>query len=136
MKILTLIIFSLIITACSSSPRFTNEPDKKSPRYPSYSDVQTGIASYYADEYHGRKTSSGEIYDMYKLTAAHPVLPFNTRVKVTSTKNGKSVIVRINDRMPDFKNRIIDLSYAAAKQIDMIADGIVEVKVEIIERVK
>lgn len=136
MKILTLIIFSLIITACSSSPRFTNEPDKKSPRYPSYSDIQTGIASYYADEYHGRKTSSGEIYDMNKLTAAHPVLPFNTRVKVTSTKNGKSVIVRINDRMPDFKNRIIDLSYAAAKQIDMIADGIVEVKVEIIERVK
>jgi len=136
MKIFVLIFFSLIISACSSSPRFTKEADKKSPRYQFYSGVQTGIASYYADEYHGRKTSNGEIYDMYKLTAAHPVLPFNTKVKVTNTKNGKSVTVRINDRMPDFKNRIIDLSYAAAKQIDMIVDGIIEVKVEILDQAK
>ncbi len=133
MKFAILLLLYLIITACSSAPRFTGEPDKKSTRYQSYSAIQTGIASYYAGEYHGRKTANGEVYDMYKLTAAHPVLPFNTKVKVTNTKNSKSVIVRINDRMPDFKNRIIDLSYEAAKQIDMLLDGIVEVKIEIIE---
>ncbi len=131
MKFTLILLVYLIFSACSSAPRFTSDSDKKSTRYPSYSLLQTGIASYYADQYHGKKTASGEIYNMHQLTAAHPDLPFDTILKVTNLKNNKTVIVRINDRMPDFKDRIIDLSFEAAKQIDMISDGIVEVKVEI-----
>ena len=95
--------------------------------------TETGTASYYSDEFDGRKTANGEIYDMNELTAAHPSYPFNTLVRVTNVMNGKSVEVRINDRMPQFKNRIIDLSLAAAKKIDMIKAGIQEVKVEVLK---
>jgi rare lipoprotein A len=93
---------------------------------------QTGKASYYADKFQGRKTSSGEEYDQNKLTAAHNTLPFNTKVKVTNLKNNKSVIVRINDRGPFSKGRIIDLSKAAAEKIDLIRDGVAEVRIQII----
>ena len=92
-----------------------------------------GKASYYAMKFNSRKTASGEIYDPDKLTAAHPTLPFGTRVRVTNLYNNSSVIVRINDRGPHVKSRIIDLSYAAAKQLDMISKGIAEVAVEVIE---
>ncbi len=90
----------------------------------------TGLASYYADKFDGRKTASGEIYSHSKLTAAHPTLPFGTMLKVTNLKNGKSVIVRVNDRGPFVKGRIIDLSKSAAIKIDAIRDGLVKVKVE------
>jgi rare lipoprotein A len=96
-------------------------------------ETETGTASYYADEFDGKKTASGEIYDMNKLTAAHPSYPMNTICLVTNLKNGLSVEVRINDRMPSFKSRIIDLSLAAAKEIDMIRDGIQDVKIEVLE---
>lgn len=92
--------------------------------------VQTGIASYYSDEFVGRKTASGEVYDKWALTCAHRTLPFGTKVKITNLKNGKTVIVRVNDRGPWVKGRIIDLSYAAAQRIGMIASGLVKVKVE------
>jgi rare lipoprotein A len=130
--IFSIISIILLITSCSSVPRFTKDVKGSSTRYSS-SSIISGIASYYADEFHGRKTSNGETYDMYKLTAAHRDLPFNTKVKIINLKNNKSVIVRINDRMPNFKNRLIDLSYGAAKQIDMLADGITEVKLEILK---
>ncbi|HEX9252007.1 MAG TPA: septal ring lytic transglycosylase RlpA family protein, partial [Ignavibacteriaceae bacterium] len=96
-------------------------------------DVGTGTASFYADEFNGKKTANGEVYNMNDLTAAHPSYPFNTLVKVTNLSNNKSVEVRINDRMPDFKGRVIDLSYAAAKKIEMINAGIQEVKLEVIK---
>ncbi len=95
--------------------------------------TQTGLASYYADKFHGRRTSSGEIYNKHKLTAAHRELPFGTLVKVTNLRNNKSVTVKINDRGPWVSTRIIDLSYAAAKQIDMIAAGEVPVKIEVVK---
>lgn len=91
---------------------------------------QTGKASYYASKFHGRQTANGERFNMHDLTAAHKTLPFNTKVRVTNLKNNKSVVVRINDRGPYAKGRIIDLSKAAAKKIDMIADGVATVKVE------
>lgn len=91
-----------------------------------------GFASYYAEDFHGKLTSSGEIYDMHKLTCAHPYLPFNTWLKVTNMANQKSVIVRVNDRGPFLKNRIIDLSYAAARQLGMIGPGSIYVKLEIV----
>ena len=94
---------------------------------------QIGKASWYGPKYHGRKTACGEIFDMNKLTAAHKKLPLGSIVKVTNLKNGKSVIVRINDRGPYARGRIIDLSLAAAKKLDMVEDGVVKVRVVLIE---
>lgn len=91
-----------------------------------------GEASFYARKFHGRTTASGEKYDRNKLTAAHKTLPFGTRVKVTNLRNKKSVEVVVNDRGSYAKGRIIDLSEAAAKRIDMIEDGVVPVQVEIL----
>ncbi len=95
-------------------------------------DIYRGIASWYGPNFHGKKTSNGEWYDMYAMTAAHKTFPMNTIVKVTNLLNGKSTIVRINDRGPFVKNRIIDLSYAAAKKIGVVARGTAPVRLEIL----
>jgi rare lipoprotein A len=89
----------------------------------------TGKASYYSDYYNGRTTASGEKFRQRKLTAAHKSLPFGTMVKVTNLSNGKTVKVKINDRGPYVEGRIIDLSKKAAKRIDMVKQGVVDVKV-------
>ena len=91
-----------------------------------------GIASWYGPNFHGKRTSNGEIYNMYKYTAAHKTLPMNTMVKVTNLRNHKSTIVRINDRGPFVSNRIIDLSYAAAKDIGMVGTGTAPVELEVL----
>lgn len=93
-----------------------------------------GKASYYGPQFHGKKTASGEIFDQHALTAAHPSLAFGTRCRVTNLKNGKQVVVRINDRGPFVKGRILDLSYQAANAIGAVADGVVEVKVEVLKK--
>ncbi len=93
--------------------------------------TQNGTASWYGIPFHGRKTASGEYYDMYALTAAHKTVELGTFAKVTNKKNGKSVVVKINDRGPYVKGRIIDLSKAAAKEIGMVQDGLAEVKIEV-----
>ncbi|MBI5471661.1 MAG: septal ring lytic transglycosylase RlpA family protein [Ignavibacteriae bacterium] len=98
-----------------------------------YEDELDGVASYYADEFHGRKTSSGEIYDMHALTAAHRTLPFNSIVRVTNLDNNRSVEVRINDRGPFKSKRVIDLSYRAALEIGLIANGTAPVLIEVLE---
>lgn len=95
--------------------------------------AEEGIAAYYSDVFQGKKTASGDIYDKNKLTAAHKTLPYGTRVKVTRFENDKSVIVTITDRGPYTKKRIIDLSYAAAQEIDLIKAGISLVRLEILE---
>jgi rare lipoprotein A len=89
----------------------------------------TGIASYYGKEFHGRKTANGETFDMNAMTAAHRTLPFGTTVRVTNLANDKIVTVRINDRGPFIKGRIIDLSYGAAKSIDLLSIGQVRLEV-------
>lgn len=94
---------------------------------------EKGIASWYGKRYHGKKTSMGEIYDMYGMTAAHPILPIPCYVRVTNTENGKSVIVRINDRGPFKKDRVIDLSYAAAYKLRLSEKGSGPVEVELID---
>ena len=91
-----------------------------------------GNASYYADRYHGRTTASGERFDVDALTAAHKTMAFGTVVRVTNLKNGKSVTVRVNDRGPYVGGRVIDLSPAAARRIDMIRDGVVPVKLQVL----
>ena len=103
--------------------------------YPPPENVQTGVASWYGPGFHGKTTSNKEIYDMYDLTAAHRSLPFGTHVMVTNLENGMSVIVRINDRGPFVKGRIIDLSYAAADAVDMIDSGTAPVRLEILAKI-
>ena len=90
----------------------------------------TGLASWYGKQFHGRKTTSGEKYDMFAMTAAHPTLPIPSYVRVTNAANGKSVIVRINDRGPFHKNRAMDLSYAAAYKLGFIKQGSAKVNIE------
>ncbi len=93
---------------------------------------QRGMASWYGTKFHGRPTSSGEPYDMYKMTAAHKSLRLPTYVRVTNLDNGKSVVVRVNDRGPFVDGRIIDLSYAAAHKIEMTGKGTVPVEIEVV----
>jgi len=90
--------------------------------------AQQGMASYYAHKFHGRRTSSGEIFDMHKMTCAHRTLPFGTLLKVEDVKTGKSVVVRVTDRGPFSKGRVIDLSYAAAKELGIVARGTAKVR--------
>ena len=93
--------------------------------------TETGVASWYGEPYHGRRAANCEIYDMEKLTAAHRTLPFGTWVRVANPANGKSVVVRITDRGPFVGGRIIDLSHAAARAIDMIGPGTAKVRVTV-----
>ena len=115
--------------------RYANRPYKQFNReYVPLTSVQPfrqrGLASWYGKRYHGQKTSVGEIYDMYAMTAAHPTLPIPSYARVTHLRNGKSVVVRINDRGPFLGGRIIDLSYAAAYRLGYIQAGSAEVEVE------
>jgi rare lipoprotein A (peptidoglycan hydrolase) len=138
-----LTIISLLLIGCSGTQRFSKEDEDSNSRYErsksseefdnTVLETTRGVASYYADKYHGKQTSNGEIYDMYGLTAAHKSYPFNTIVRVTNLSNGKSVKLRINDRMPDYNPRIIDISYGAAIKLDMLTSGIAEVKLEVLK---
>lgn len=92
----------------------------------------TGSASWYGGKFHGRKTASGERYNQNALTAAHKTLPFGTKVRVTNESNGKSVVVRINDRGPYVGKRVIDLSRAAANAVGMVQRGVARVKVQVL----
>ncbi len=91
-----------------------------------------GKASYYAHQYHGRPTASGEPYNMYAMTAAHPSLPFGTLLRVTNLQNGRSVVVRVNDRGPYKAGRVVDVSLAAAEQLGLILPGTAEVRLEVV----
>ena len=93
---------------------------------------ETGIASWYGSDFHGKPTASGEIYNMYAMTAAHKTLPLGTYVRVTNLENGRSVVVKINDRGPFVKGRIIDLTYTAAKKLGMIHKGTAKVRINIV----
>lgn len=96
-------------------------------------DLESGKATFYAMKYQGRKTASGERFDQKAKTAAHRKLPFGTKVKVTNLRNGKSVVVRVNDRGPFVKGHIIDLSRSAFRSIGDIASGVIRVTIEVVE---
>ena len=148
----------VIFASCSSSPRYgrsapakykkaTNTNSKKSkPKSKAiFIDPKTvntnvkhkkrmvGISSFYAEDFHGKLTANGEIYDMYGLTAAHKTLPLNTVARVTNLENGKSLILRINDRGPYIQGRMLDCSYGAAKKLDFVQQGKTKVQVDVIE---
>lgn len=128
----------LLMYGCASSPRFTKERSAEPKVHGTASSSKSlksmeGLASYYADDFNGKKTANGEIYDMYKMTAAHRSLPFNTKVKVTNLDNKRSVVVRINDRGPFKLERLIDLSLAAATQLGMKGAGTARVTLDVLE---
>ena len=111
-------------------------PPNPTPRVPTPPTVplsQEGIASWYGPGFHGKKTTSGTVYDQHGMTAAHQTLPLGSSVEVTNLTNGKSVTVLINDRGPFVKNRVIDLSYAAARAVDMIRPGTAPVRVDVVD---
>ncbi len=112
-------------------PRYTKNPPTPVP--PGY--IEEGNASWYGKPFDGRRASNGEIYDMYKLSAAHRTLPFDTMVRVTNLNNGKSTTVRITDRGPFVENRIIDLSLAAAREIESVGPGVVPVRLQVLGNV-
>ena len=123
------LLLMVILTACVPSKKeLLNEPfdREKILRY-----REVGFASWYGEEYHGRKTANGEVYDMYAMTAAHRTLPFNTFVRVTNVENGKKAELRINDRGPFIPGRIIDLSQSGARAIAMLARGTAKVSIEV-----
>ena len=97
---------------------------------------QVGVASFYGEEFHGRKTANGEIFNMYQLTAAHRVLPMGTYIKVTNLQNGRQVQVKVNDRGPFVEGRVLDLSFAAALELEMVEYEPMKVMIEITKEVK
>lgn len=111
-----------------SASHVNKSSSKSSPR------ILTGIASWYGPGFQNKRTASGERYNMYQLTAAHKTLPLSTYVEVTNLKNGKNVVVKINDRGPFIPHRTIDLSYAAAKKIGMVSRGIAPVSIKIVKQ--
>lgn len=148
-SIVRLVVILLLFQACGSSPKFTGKEPTTTTRSelppPSKNEQVTelekdeivlettfGIASYYGEKFNGRQTASGEIYNMNELTAAHLNYAFGTIVRVTNTKNNQSVIVKINDRMPEYNGRVIDVSYQAAKELGMLIDGLAEVSIEVL----
>ena len=94
--------------------------------------TQVGYASWYGPGFHGKRTASGEVYDMYGMTAAHKTLPFGSLVRVVDLETGRSVVVRINDRGPYVKGRIIDLSYGAARELGLDKKGVAKVRIEVL----
>ena len=118
------------LTACAVPPGQVKLPPAPAPENRA---AQTGIASWYGPGFHGQATASGDIYNQDDLTAAHQTLPLGTRIMVTNLNNGKSVEVLVNDRGPFAKGRIIDLSHAAARSIDMVGAGTAPVRIEVIE---
>jgi rare lipoprotein A len=148
-KIKTIIILFYItiiisVIACSTAPRFTVRSEKETHeiieeiniekgKIYNVLAIQEGIASFYGEQFHGKRTANGEIFDMNKFTAAHRTLPLNTIAQVTNLKNSKKVRVKINDRGPFVSGRIIDLSRRAADELDFINEGTTRVRIEVLK---
>jgi rare lipoprotein A len=115
------VALGLTISSCATMPMLNSAPK------------QEGVASYYSNDFQGKRTTSGEIFDNSQYTAAHRSYPFGTIVRVTNLKNSQQVDVKINDRGPNKASRIIDLSLAAAKAIGMVRDGLAQVRIEVLK---
>src|ERR1039457_6061252 len=151
------LLLFLLVLGCGSSSRFSSNGNKVKNKYPNETtksesnekvlepvtkdeyanmpalETQTGVASYYGDKFDGKRTSFGEVFKKNDLTAAHLKYPYNTILRVINLLNNKSVILRINDRKPDFNGRIIDVPFGAAKKLEMIKSGITEVRIDVLK---
>jgi rare lipoprotein A len=126
---LFLFLLGWLLIPSVKAQKDTNQPVKKSsPK----TKIQYGMASFYSNKFNGRKTANGEIFNNQKLTAAHNTLPLGTYVRVTNLRNGRSVIVKINDRLHHRNKRIIDLSRAAASKLGFLKSGLTRVKIEVL----
>ncbi len=145
MRLIILLSLMFFITSCGEKKLIdetgiaTNKPYKISgqwyyPLLKADGYDEKGIASWYGKDFHGKKTSNGERYDMHRMSAAHPTLPMGTKVRVTNLENNKSMILRINDRGPFVKERLIDLSYAAAKKMGYARKGTTRVRVQVVDK--
>ena len=136
------ILFLLLANGCATAPISLSKPStsgKTKPyvimgkRYHPITNIdgfkQRGLASWYGRDFHGRKTANGEIYDMHAMTAAHKTLPLGTRIRVKNLKNNRTILVRVNDRGPFVRGRIVDLSYTGAKKLDMLDSGTAPVEI-------
>lgn len=141
--LMILLSLSLVFVGCSKSSEpnikqtktsFENTYNDKNYHVDENAKVEIGYASYYANSMNGRRTASGEIYNTKKYTAAHRSLPFGTMIRVTMLQNGKSVIVKVNDRGSYVQGRVIDLSLASAQKLGLIRAGIAKVKIEKLEK--
>jgi len=146
---LVVVIITILIYACSPAPRYNSNSSKIKSYKSSQSNtakkkavknkfdkkktIYRGVSSYYGPNFHGKLTANGEVYDMYGLTAAHKEMPLNTIARVTNLDNGKSLILRINDRGPYVDGRILDCSYGAAKKLGFIKAGTANVEIKVIE---
>ena len=144
--IFTFAVLLFVFIGCGVSQRFAEKGEQSEPAKSAEHTGQSvrpssgkvlltleGVVSYYANDFNGKQTSNGEIFDMYALTAAHRTFPFGTKVRVTNLENNKSVIIRVNDRGPFKEGRIMDLSFGAAKEIDLIRTGTVRARLEVLE---
>ena len=140
-----ILLLFILIESCSPAPRYSSksktnasQPKKmfnknKKKTFNKNKKIFTGVSSYYGPNFHGKLTANGEVYDMYGITAAHKEIPLNTVARVTNLDNGRSLILRINDRGPYIDGRILDCSYGAAKKLDFLTQGTANVKIEVIE---
>ena len=147
-RLFILVLIGVLCVNCAPSPRYKSgkssittpkqekkksDKQNKTPSFNKSKMVYKGISSYYGPKFHGKLTANGEIFDMYGVTAAHKEFPFNTVTRVTNEKNGKSLIIRINDRGPYIDGRILDCSFGAAKKLGFVGEGTAPVKIEILE---
>jgi len=132
--IAAVLVFLLSMPCCTTgrhkAPARKGEEEVGGAPHPGHY-VEEGIASWYGEDFHGRPTASGEVYDMYKLTAAHKTLPLGVTAKVTRLDNNRTVKVKVNDRGPFVKDRVIDLSYGAARSLGMVEEGVILVRIEV-----
>tara|TARA_B100000886_G_scaffold238213_1_gene166928 strand:- start:1141 stop:1581 length:441 start_codon:yes stop_codon:yes gene_type:complete len=133
-----ILIFAMFIVSCGSSIAYGDYVDttgwsrKQIESIKKHPQTQIGIASYYGKKFHKKRTANGEIFNMYKVSAAHKSYPLGTKVRVTNLENGKSIKLVINDRGPFVKGRIIDLSYRAARKLDFVNQGTTKVRINVI----
>ena len=147
-RLLILVLIGVLCVNCAPSPRYKSgkssitapkkekkksDKQNKTPSFNKSKKVYKGISSFYGPKFHGKLTANGEIFDMYGVTAAHKEFPFGTVTRVTNEKNGKSLIIRINDRGPYVDGRILDCSFGAAKKLGFVGEGTAPVKIEILE---
>jgi rare lipoprotein A len=126
--VLLFLFLLLLATGCATSRPTVSRPTDAAAGF------QVGIASFYADKYHGKPTASGELYNKNGLTAAHRSYPFGTRVRITNLQNERSVVVRVNDRGPFVSGRVIDVSLAAARELEMTRNGLARVQIDALSR--